>query len=733
MSTNAGKNFVQQAYAQGVGTTPTGAPVISTRDPGTSDNQYPQGKFWINAPSEKLWYLNAFTSPGGVLTADWNLIAVASGDLNTLTGDSGGAVSADADANINILGGGTLSVAGDPGTNTLTINPSSAGYPITPFVVGPTGQAGYTTIQSAINAASAAGGGTVYVQYKSGGYTEDLTLAVGVDVTGVEANVDGNQVVITGVHTPPTASGVVTFRNINFYGTTAIFNSASAGECYLVCDTCNWILSGTGYVFNLPNWTGPLSPIVPTGTVAIAFTNCGDLSTGDSGTINNSAGGGVVSIINSYAGSSGATQPMLISGQLQMSLSDVFCPITISGGTGHFIEQCGFHGVGLTVSGASTGYFANSNMIGLTGAAFTMNSSADWSITTSTIDSSTTTPITGTGSGTLQLGNITFLDGFGIDDALTYSTASVDRTGKLVLGPQGNLTHTVSGASIGSTLEVHSSGNTDLGAASIHRHTNTAGYGAHLLNLRSRGTHGTPLVVQTGDVLSRYTSTGYGGSTNVQAADIRAEVDTGTISDSSMPGRWIFSTTPDGSAAPVEGLRLSQDKSVTMAGYTANNIPYFGSGGLVSELTLTDGQLVIGATGGAPAAANITAGTGISVANGTNSITISSSVSGYSWNNQGSSTTAAASNGYISTAAITMTLPSGSSLGDTISFIAGTADALVIDASGTDVIQIAGTATSAGGTATSTSIGDSMELVSNGATPAVWYATGGLSGTWTTT
>lgn len=46
------------------------------------------------------------------------------GTLSTLTGNTGGAVSPDGAANINLLGAGTLTVTGNPGTNTLTISQS---------------------------------------------------------------------------------------------------------------------------------------------------------------------------------------------------------------------------------------------------------------------------------------------------------------------------------------------------------------------------------------------------------------------------------------------------------------------------------------------------------------------------------------------------------------------------------------------------------------------------------
>lgn len=48
-------------------------------------------------------------------------------DVETLTGNSGGAVGPDAAFNINLIGSGSVSVAGNPGTNTLTISVSGSG------------------------------------------------------------------------------------------------------------------------------------------------------------------------------------------------------------------------------------------------------------------------------------------------------------------------------------------------------------------------------------------------------------------------------------------------------------------------------------------------------------------------------------------------------------------------------------------------------------------------------
>lgn len=45
-------------------------------------------------------------------------------DVETLTGNSGGAVGPDGSFNINVVGSGSLVVTGNPGTNTLTISDS---------------------------------------------------------------------------------------------------------------------------------------------------------------------------------------------------------------------------------------------------------------------------------------------------------------------------------------------------------------------------------------------------------------------------------------------------------------------------------------------------------------------------------------------------------------------------------------------------------------------------------
>lgn len=83
----------------------------------------------------------------------------------------------------------------------------------------------------------------------------------------------------------------------------------------------------------------------------------------------------------------------------------------------------------------------------------------------------------------------------------------------------------------------------------------------------------------------------------------------------------------------------------------------------------TDGSLIIGSASGAPLAATLTAGTGVTILNAANSITISASGSGLSWTNvTGTSQAISPDNGYVSNngSLVTLTLPSTAAFGSVI-------------------------------------------------------------------
>lgn len=144
-----------------------------------------------------------------------------------------------------------------------------------------------------------------------------------------------------------------------------------------------------------------------------------------------------------------------------------------------------------------------------------------------------------------------------------------------------------------------------------------------------------------------------------------------------------------------------------------------------------DGQVWIGNTStGIPVANTLTAGTNISIANGPNSITISSTgSSGIPWSDQSSSFSCAINNGYIATAALTATLPTGTSVGQTNSFIADSTGTLVIQAASGQFIRIGTSISAAGGTATNSAHGDTLNLVYSDTT-STWIDNSGVGGSW---
>ena len=123
--------------------------------------------------------------------------------------------------------------------------------------------------------------------------------------------------------------------------------------------------------------------------------------------------------------------------------------------------------------------------------------------------------------------------------------------------------------------------------------------------------------------------------------------------------------------------------------------------------SMTDGQIVIGFTGGTPVAATLTAGTGMSITNAAGSITLSAAGGAYSWNEiTTTSATMVASNGYIANnaALVTLTLPATSSVGDSI-YVAGKGAGLF------KVAQNAGQSISISGSTTTVGAGGSLTIV----------------------
>jgi hypothetical protein len=143
------------------------------------------------------------------------------------------------------------------------------------------------------------------------------------------------------------------------------------------------------------------------------------------------------------------------------------------------------------------------------------------------------------------------------------------------MGVGGDTTGVVAGVSVTSKFCVKSEGDNPV-AGFVHVNNATASSGSGTFACRSRGTTASPVVVQNNDSLWNMFVAGYDGTDLALAAQISVEVD-GTPGSNDMPGRFIVSTTPDGSQAPVERMRIDsagnviQQVNTTAATLSTNN------------------------------------------------------------------------------------------------------------------------------------------------------------------
>lgn len=110
---------------------------------------------------------------------------------------------------------------------------------------------------------------------------------------------------------------------------------------------------------------------------------------------------------------------------------------------------------------------------------------------------------------------------------------------------------------------------------------------------------------------------------------------------------------------------------------------------------------------------NLLGGSGASTSATGDTITVTASGGGggLTWQDIALTGSTTAGVGYMSTAAITLTLPASPTNGDEIAFVASTSDTLIIQANTGQVVQVGSERTSSAGTATSTALGDSLNLI----------------------
>lgn len=103
---------------------------------------------------------------------------------------------------------------------------------------------------------------------------------------------------------------------------------------------------------------------------------------------------------------------------------------------------------------------------------------------------------------------------------------------------------------------------TNDAASEVMLETHGAGVSGTQSIMGSRGTRAAPVIVNNADVLGNLLFRGYDGAAYQPAASIVSGVDAAPGAGD-MPGSLVFSTTPDGAAAVVERLRISNAGVIT--------------------------------------------------------------------------------------------------------------------------------------------------------------------------
>jgi hypothetical protein len=650
--------------------------------------------------------------------------------VETITGNAGGAVGPDGSSNVNIVGSGNITVTGNAGTHTLTITESGAVADSFPTDSGTATPSSGVLDINAGNSAQLCGSS---VEFTGSGHLVQLNVTdangnVIIGEAAGNASISGENNVSIGVNSLGSLTsgsynvgvgynalvGALTAANNVALGWSALANAgSSAFNTALGTDSLYYLTSGS---YNIA--AGDNSGINYTGSESsnILLNHEGVIAESNVLRIGAATGSGNQQLAKAYicgiAGVDVASTATVVtehSDQLGTAVITAGTGITVTPGANTITIAVSGSGVGETITGDSGGALSPT--------------AGNWTFTGGTTGLTFAGAVsTETLGGTLKLANggtnanLTASNG-----GIFYSTATAGAilagtvTANQVLLSGSSTTPAWSTATYPATTTInqllYSSANNVIGGV-------TAGdYG--VLISSSTGVPEWLANGTTGQILTA-TTAGTPSWENVAASSITITGDSGGgLTGSSFTftgGTTGLTFAGAGSTETLGGTLIVANGGTDANSFNTNGVVISGTSSTakLTALSLTSGQVVIGGTS-TPAAATLTAGTGISIANGNNTITISASSSGFSWTDAtAASYTVAAENGYVADRGtlVTFTLPTNNSLGDTIKIVGkGAGGWTIVYGSNQNIIFGASTTTTTTGNLSSTNAGDCVELV----------------------
>jgi hypothetical protein len=206
------------------------------------------------------------------------------------------------------------------------------------------------------------------------------------------------------------------------------------------------------------------------------------------------------------------------------------------------------------------------------------------------------------------------------------------------------------------------------------------------------------------------------GAGTATITKIASTANTGAVLQNNSNADPSYSTATYPSTTTINQILYSSANNVVSGLATANNgILTTGTTGIpVINALSSNGQIIIGSGSGAPIAATLTPGTGITITNAANSITISATGGSFAWVDVTTATqTMAIQTGYVTDHTnVTYTLPATAALGDQIRVVGKLGITTIAQNAGQQILMSSASSTvGVTGSIVGTNVGDCVWLV----------------------